>query len=69
MFNMRLFGPMGLLYMNHKIVSCVMQHVSCAFFSSSFSFHFQLLNSVRVGAVHIIFEVAPKEIITEIHVL
>jgi hypothetical protein len=46
--------------MNHIIVSYVMQHVTCDFFSN--------LNSVEIGAVHMIFEVAPKEIIAGIHV-
>jgi len=45
--------------MNHKVVSSVMQHVTCDLFRNSFNLHLQLLNSVWVGVVYTVFEVAP----------
>jgi hypothetical protein len=67
MFNMRSSNLMDLLHMKHKVVNC---HITCHLWSlrNSFIFQLQLLNSVWVGVVHTIFEVASIEIITRIHV-
>jgi hypothetical protein len=54
--------------MNYRVVNYVMQHVTCDLISNSFNFHLHLLNSVQVGAIYMIFEVAPEEIIAGIHV-
>jgi len=48
-------------------MSTVIQHVACNLSSScSFNFRPQILKSMRTVVVHMITEVAPKEIITEI---
>lgn len=51
-----------------KRVRCVIQHVTCALFSNSFSFLLQLTISPRICVVHIISETVLKEIIARIHV-
>jgi hypothetical protein len=45
-----------------------MQHATCDLFINSFDFCLHLLNSVWTDVVHMIFEVAPKEIIVGIYV-
>jgi len=54
--------------MNHIVVSWVTQHVICDYFSNSFNFLLQLLNSVLVGVVYMIFEVDLKEVIAGTYV-
>jgi len=66
-FLVRSFHLVDSLWINHKVVTCVMQCVTCHLFSNSFNFCTQLLNSVLVGTVCMTFEIVPKEIITEIH--
>jgi hypothetical protein len=50
--------------------SCHLCHAACHLWSlqQELQFRFQFRHSVRVGAVRMIFEVAPKEIIIGIHV-
>jgi hypothetical protein len=51
-----------------QVVNRVTQRVTCDLPSNNFSFHLHLLNNVQVGAAHTIFDVAPQEIIVDIHV-